>query len=239
VPTGAVLAALGAEEVALAASRAYRHVRRPAPGGASDPAARLAVLVMAAAVTAQSLSILIPSYNYQKDDYRDAVNYVLAHGSSRDVIISVGRASIWLAEALPYYARRTRSSLLVADGQALVNYVELPGRLRNGHTQVWAAIINQDDPHGLRAASMIAFGPVYTHLRSFPDPRLELTRYVGITLVRVRPAGLRPVLQMRVLLQWAASFEPSLLAQLTEVLAAERATSDGRSPPSGVAQTGS
>jgi hypothetical protein len=231
VPIGAVLTALGAEEVALAASRAYRHVRRPAPGRASDPAARLAVLVMAAAVSAQSLSILIPSYSYQKDDYRDAVNYVLAHGSSRDVIIPVGDNSIWLAEALPYYARRTHSHLLVAYGEWLARFVDLPSRLRDPHVQIWAAVVSGDDPNGIRAQHMIANMSSTTDLRTFPNPDLEVTHYLGVSVVRVRQSGLTPVDQMTILLRWAASFEPNLRAQLNAILATQSRLPGGRAPP--------
>jgi 4-amino-4-deoxy-L-arabinose transferase-like glycosyltransferase len=232
LPTGIVLVALGAEELALAVASAYGRLTRRVSTGTATPVARLAVVAIAAAVAAQSLSGLIPSYGYQKDDYRAAVSHVLSHGSTNDVIFSIGEATGFLDEGLPYYARRTHSHLLVADGHALAFYGRLiPDRLRQPGAQVWLAAANGDDSGGIRARFMISAGFHYTALPPVTDGRVEVTRYEGITLARVRQVGLSPIQQVTVLFRWAARAQSSLLPQLSQLLAEESQAARGRPPP--------
>jgi hypothetical protein len=232
LPTGIVLVALGAEETGLAAAGAYGRLRRRASPGTARPVASLAVLAMAAAVAAQSLSGLIPSYRYQKDQYREAVGYVLARGSTNDVIISIGQATGYVDVTLPYYVRRTHSHLLVADGNSLAFYGRLlPDRLRQPHAQVWLAVVNGDDTGGIRARNMIAVAFDYTALPPSTDGRFEVTRYVGITLARVHQAGLSAIQQVTALFRWAARAQSSLLPQLSQLLAEEGQAAGARPPP--------
>jgi mannosyltransferase len=228
LPTGIVLVALGAEEVALVAAGVLGRLTRRASAGTAGPVATLAVLVVAAMVAAQSLSGLIPSYGYQKDDYRGAMSYVLAHGSPNDVIVTIGEASAYIDVALPYYVRRSHSQVLVADGHFLGDYGRvLSDRLRQPSAKVWLAVVNGDDPARVRARDMIAVAFKYTALPPVTDSRVEVTRYSGITLARVHQAGLSPIQQVTVLFPWASKAQPNLL-QLSQLLAAESQAAGGR-----------
>jgi hypothetical protein len=124
-----------------------------------------------------------------------------------------------LAESLPYYVRRSHSRTLVADGERLTGLADLPRRLRDPHVRVWAALVNREDPDGIRKQHLIGDVSLYTDLRRYSDPDLEVTSYVGVSVVRVRRAGQQPIEQMTILLQWAARFEPALTAQLGHLLA--------------------
>ena len=122
-------------------------------------------------------------------------------------------------ESLPYYVRRSHSQILVADGERLTGLAALPRRLQDHHVRVWAALVNRGDPAGIRRQHLIGDVSLYTDLRRYPDPGLEVTSDVGVSLVRVRRAGLQPIEQLTILLRWAASFEPALRARVGQVLA--------------------
>src|SRR5207248_7775437 len=179
----------------------------------SARAAPLATVLVAAAMAAQALSLTIPGYGYQKDDYRGAMDYVLAHGSATDVVIPSGYLSIWAAEGLPYYSRLRGADVLIADADLLDGYAQFRPRLHQPGVTVWLAGINGDDPHGLRAHNFLANADHCDDLAQYPNPGFRLTRFQGITLVRAGDSGLSPVDQAITMLQWAAEFDPPLRPQ--------------------------
>jgi hypothetical protein len=146
------------------------------------------------------------------------MTYVVAHGSSRDVVVPAGWNNILLAEGFPYYSRLLGAQLLVADADYLTGYQELPGRLREPGVTVWVAVSNAEDPHGLRAENYLATAPHYTDLSEYPHPGLRMVRFQGVTLVRTADAGLPPLEQATTILRWAAEFDVKMRPELKGLL---------------------
>jgi hypothetical protein len=174
----------------------------------------------------QALAILLPSYAYPKDEYRQAMTHLVEHGSKRDVVVPAGDANIYLAEGLPHYSRQLGADVLVADADLLDGYAELPGRLREPRVTVWVAVPNGDDPHGLRAENFLATANRFTDLSQHPNRELRMTRFQGVTLVRTADTSLSASDQAILLLRWAAEFDVPMRAHLAPVI-------DALLPPSG------
>lgn len=222
-PVLAMIAALGAVEIARGLAAACVRLRpRTAPGRAGAVAMGAVVLVTGA----QALAILIPSYAYPKDEYRQAMSYLVEHGSKRDVVVPAGDANIYLAEGFPHYSRQFGAQILVADADYLDGYAELPGRLREPGVTVWVAVPNGDDPHGLRAENYLATANRFTDLSRYPNPGLRMTRFQGVTMVRAADTSLPAADQAILLLRWAAEFDVEMRAHLAPVI-------NGLPPPSG------
>jgi mannosyltransferase len=209
VPAALLFVALAIDEISSWLGRLGEARRRPGPISTWASVAGVAIVMI------QVVPSLASWYQLPKDDWRGAADFVQSASSRDSVVIDVGADSYWVQEAMGYYLRHERSSVLLVDaGQPLDP--SFASRLQASRGSVWVAFVTDDAPDDFRNENLIA-AAIDNHVGPVSTSGVEIRRFTGVAVVRLQRRDQPALEQAKALLRWSLQFQPGLSSVIQEL----------------------
>jgi len=192
IPAAVITAALGIEATARFVYRAAGRFRRSRP-------ARLEAILSAALAALVVISIvpaLAAPQPQPHQDYRGAVDYLIAHSPPNSMVLALGQNSPWVVLGFSYYFQRKGSDIALVDGGTVDNLAAK--QLADLKGTVWAALTfaSAEEQASARASGLVVNSTFET-----------------ILLVR-NETNLAPVEQAQTLLRWDSAAQPGFASSI-------------------------
>jgi hypothetical protein len=192
IPAAVITAAVGIEATARIVYSAARRVMSSRP-------ARLQPMLSAAVAALVVISIvpaLAAPQPQPHQDYRGAVDYLIAHSPPNSMVLALGQDSPWVVLGFSYYLHRRGSEIALVDGGAVDNLAAK--QLLDLKGTVWAALTfaSAEEAASARASGMVVNSTFET-----------------ILLVR-NESTLPPIDQAQALLRWDSAAQPAFASSI-------------------------